>query len=175
MRQEAFDSPDDAALAWACIEPTIQQIRGKSPTVKARAYEQLTPGQRSLLMFWILRGHTQNGVAQFYDEVGHLLPQLDVWSALKAALSYFGDETMLRVVEEMERVHWAWPTRSGSERTGWPSPGRPSGTGGSGSDPELLETLDRLSAGLLEALPATVRRIGVYIREHPGEFVELRD
>lgn len=65
MKRTQFNSLDHITLAWKCIEPTIQQIRGKNLNVKSQVYAQLTQGQKALLMFWILYGHTRNGVARF--------------------------------------------------------------------------------------------------------------
>jgi hypothetical protein len=41
MKREVFDSVDDAALAWACFEPIIPQIRGKAFTVKSQVYKHV--------------------------------------------------------------------------------------------------------------------------------------
>lgn len=37
MKSLVYDELDDEALGWACIKPTILQIRGKDPTVKWEA------------------------------------------------------------------------------------------------------------------------------------------
>lgn len=84
MKWQLFDSLDDVELAKVSIEPTIQQIRGKALTVKARVYAQLTIGKRALLMFWILYGHSRNGMTQFFCEVDYLLSEM--WPELKAGM-----------------------------------------------------------------------------------------
>lgn len=105
MDRAAFEALDHAALAWARIESAILRIRGKEPKLKRQVCAELTAGQRALLMFWVLQGHARNGVAQSYQEVAYLLAEADIWRELKASLSYFGDEAMLRLVEEMERLY----------------------------------------------------------------------
>lgn len=155
MKRTAFDSLNHFALGWACIEPTIQQIRGKNLTIKSQVYEQLTSGQRALLMFWIIYGHTRNGVAQFYDEVGLLLSQIDIWSELKKGLDHFKDSEMISLIGEMENLYRALDGNKYSD------------------DSEFHATLNRLDSALQKIIPSTFKKISDYIRNNPSEFVQL--
>lgn len=173
MKRPVFDTLDDVALGWACIEPTIQQIRGKELNVKSQVYAQLTAGQRGLLMFWVLYGHARNGVAQFYSEVEYLLAHADLWSELKLGLSYFGDDAMLRLIEKMEGVYSVLVAKNrlgGAEL-------RSACAQNLHGDSELPATVavDRLDVMYNETAPATLKRISAYIRKNPGEFVQIED
>ena len=163
-----FDSLDDAALAWACVEPTIRQIRGRSPAVKAAVYAQLTAGQRALLIYGVLRGHSQNGVAQFFGEVGYLVLYVDVWSALRSAMTYFGDDDMRRAVEEMAELYGDVAAR----------PHREANAGfdeALGADPRVAATARRLDSTLAALASSTLARVGARIRSDPDEFARIAD
>jgi len=105
MKRQMIDSLDDHALPWACIEPVIQQIRGKNFMMKSQVYIQLTTGQRALLMFQVLYGHTHNGIAEFYDHTSYFLAEPGIWDQFKDGMKYFGENTMLQLIEEMEEMY----------------------------------------------------------------------
>lgn len=172
MRREMFESLDNAALAWACIEPTIQQIRGKPVKLKQQVYARLSGGQRALLMFWVLTGHAQHGVLQFYSEVSYLLAQADIWQEMKAGMGYFGADDMVRLIEEMEALYRALEANPLPGDTVWH--GAPA-EGGLGNQPELLAAVDRLDIMLRKIAPAAPQRIGAFIRRAPDQFVRIED
>lgn len=171
MKRQVFDKLDDISLIWACIEPTIQQIRGKNFAVKSEVSTHLTTGQRALLMFQMLYGHTIKGVAEFYSHVSYLLSKKGVWSELKNGIEYFSDYSMMRLLGEMEEVYHVLEENYLKE----------------GADcfniyisdidknSELQTLIDRHDAMLLEILPTTINLIGTYIRSRPGEFVQFED
>ncbi len=169
MSRAMFDSLDNVALAWACIRPTIEQIRGKTIIVKSRVYAQLTVGQRALLAFWILYGHAQHGVAQFYGEVSYLLAEVDLWQFLRAGMRHIGDATMLRVIEEMEKVYLDITAAHRLECPQWSC----SVTERLVAEPEVRAKVVRFDAVFLEILPATLTRVCAHIRDHPDEFVRF--
>jgi hypothetical protein len=171
MKRLLFDSLDDVELGKTCIEPTIQEIRGKDLTVKARVYAQLTIGQRALLMFWVLYGHSQNGVTQFYCEVDYLLSQAEMWSELKAGMRFFGDVAMLGLLEEMERVYRVLESRISHDST----TRRNVSAEDIGDDAELHTSVCRLDARYHEIAPATLKRVCTYIRNNPGAFMQIED
>ncbi len=166
-----FDSLDDVEFGKACIEPTIQQIRGKDLTVKARVYAQLAIGQRALLMFWILYGHSHNGVIQFYCEVDYLLSQTELWSELKTGMRFFGDDAMLGLLEEMERVYRVLESRISQERT----TRRNISAKDINDDAGLYTSVCRLDAMYHEIAPATLKRVCAFIRNNPGAFIQIED
>jgi hypothetical protein len=171
MNRQLFDSLDNLELAEACIEPTIQQVRGKDLTVKARVYAELAPGQRALLMFRILYGHSQNGVTQFYCEIYYLLSQPEMWSELKAGMRFFGDAAMAGFLEEMERVYRVLEARIRQE-----GPARRNLSAKDvDDDAELHASLSRLDASYHENAPATLKRVCAFIRNNPGTFLQIED
>lgn len=139
-------SMDDRSLIWACIEPAMRQARARDTDTKTQVFSALNSGQRALFMFQVMYGHTQNGIAQFYDHIGYLIERLDFWTALKAGMKYFGDDTMLALVERMEQVF-------------------------SVSELDLLS----LEEEYRKALPETIRLIGAFIRSHADEFVRIAE
>lgn len=91
IKRADFYSFNDNDLGWVCIEPIIQKIRGRELNIKSQVYAQLTRGQKALFMFWVLYGHSNNGIIQFYNEMDYLIKNVDIWSELKSASAYFDD------------------------------------------------------------------------------------
>ncbi len=145
MNRETFGRMDDESLIWACIEPTIRQIRGKNHSVKFEAYEGLTEGQRALLMFQIMYGHSKSGVTEFYAIVPHLPSGNGIWVELKKSMRYFGDLSMLQLLSELE------------------------------GDYGPRSSVDKNNALFFEALPAAIRKIAAYIRDNPSEFISFEE
>ncbi len=171
MKRQLFESLGDIELANACIGPTIEQIRGKDVTVKARVYAQLTIAQRALLMFWVLYGHSQGGVAQFYCEVDYLLSQPEMWPELKAGMRFFGDDAMAELLEEMEQVYRVLESRISQENI----TRRNVSAKDIDDDAELHTVVRRLDAMYREIAPATPKRVYAYIRNNPGEFLQIEE
>ncbi|MEI6102306.1 MAG: hypothetical protein WCP73_10760 [Eubacteriales bacterium] len=122
------------------------QARGKDPETKSRVLKQLNDGQRALFLFQVLYGHAHNGTAQFFGYLSYLTDQLDMWTALKSAMKYFGDTEMVNLIAKMEQAYASKET-----------------------------PLDELDAQYQRLIPETVRRIGTYIRNNPTEFIQLED
>ena len=111
MKREAFDALDPGALAWEAIEPAMRAISAKGPAAKSEEFAerfaaQLTSGQRALLLFWVLYGHSRSGITEFYDAIPDMPGQAAVWSKLKTAMRYFNDDTILQLVEDMETLYY---------------------------------------------------------------------
>jgi hypothetical protein len=167
MKRQVFDSLDHDALGWACIEPAILQIRGKDLTVKSEVYAQLNTGQRALLMFRVLYDHARNSVTEFYCWVAYLLEQPKTWAEIRIGLRYFGDDAMLRLLENMKGVLEA-NQHVGAEM-------RDVSFKDLEDDLELLASVSRLYALFQEIAPETLKRISAHIRNNPGEFVQIED
>lgn len=60
MKQKDLDTFSDERLGWACMEPTFQQIRAKSPSIKSEVISKLTDGQKALCMFRVMHDHSRN-------------------------------------------------------------------------------------------------------------------
>jgi hypothetical protein len=105
INKHDFYSFDDTTLGWKCIEPAIQKVRGKSLSIKSHVYNQLTDGQQSLLMFWILHGHGRHGILGFFNEVDYLLGKTDIWKEFNDKFRKFGDIELLSLIMEMENFY----------------------------------------------------------------------
>lgn len=152
MKRQEFYLFDDKELIWACVEPIIQIVRGKDLEVKSQTYIRLNDGQRALYMFQVLYGHTENGIGQFYQHIAYLMGKLDIWSALKSGMKYFGDHAMLGVIIRMEEAYFIMMKQQ-----------------------EGLVSIEELDALYKETVPATLELISKYIRSNPSEFILIED
>ena len=145
VKRKDFEALDDRSLIWTCIEPTIQKVRGKNFTIKSEVYSQLNDGQKALLMFQILYGHTLHGVEEFFCHLSYLLSNKGMWPQLKNGMLYFGAHDMVLLLDEMNNTY----------------------------DNSETEPLGRLDTLLHTVLPATVVLVGSYIRRNPAQFVQF--
>ena len=143
---------DDERLIWACVEPMIIKTRGRSGPEKLMAYGEMSDGQRALFIFQVLYGHMKHGINGFYDHISYLTSQMDIWSALKSGMRYFGLDEMADLIGKMEEVYVC----------------RAEGR----VDPVAAEDLDAIYRKLL---PALVMSISERIRNHPEDFLRLED
>ena len=166
MKRQKFNSFDPALLAWACMEPTLQQIHGINPIVKSQVLAQLTPGQQALFLFRVLHDHAGTSAADLYYWISFLLGESQTWSAIKAALRYFGDDAMLQLLEEIESVLEARHHQGDAvqpEVLPWDL------------DPKLLASLSPRNVTFQQVASISLKLMGVYIRKHPSEFVLIED
>jgi len=75
---------------------------------------------------------------------------------------------MLRLLEETEGILEARKQRGDAERRDIPP-------WELDNDAELLVSVGQLNATFHEIVPATLKLIGEYIRNHPDEFVQFED
>lgn len=164
IKREKFDSLDDSALPWACIEPVVQQIRGKSFNIKSQVYTQLTDGQRALLMFQVIYGHTRNGINEFFDHTSYFLSEQGVWGQFRNGMKYFNEKEMLQLIEEIERFYQIVQ----DEKYQKPE-------FNCGNEPHFKNTIKQIDNKLKEIMPLSLRNIGAYIRKNSNEFIEIND
>lgn len=171
MNQQVFDSLDDASLIWACTEPTILKIRGKNFTIKTDAYTHLSIGQRALLMFQIMYGHTSTGVVEFYCLIPYLPSKSGIWQELKKGMEYFKDYSMLHLLGEMEGDYYALEEkrrREGIERLDIC-------INSLDKNAELLSSIKQHDIMFHETIQKTIKLIGTYIRNNPTEFIQFQE
>jgi|AGTN01.2.fsa_nt_gi hypothetical protein len=166
MKRQAFDSLDDISLIWACIEPAVRRLQGKSFPVKSAVFSELTGDQRALLMFQILYGHMSGGLAAFFRQLSYLLIKKEVWSEMKAGMRRFGDGEMLRLIGEMEE---AFDRLSENGKRDMERPDDVCGGDG------LQVKIAAIETALMDRLPEAAKRIGAYIREYRDQFVQMAD
>ena len=168
IRRNDFEVLNDVSLIWACIEPTIQLIRGKNFIVKSEVYAHLTTGQQALLMFQVLYGHTTKGIEEFYSHLSYLLSNKGVWSQLKNGMQYFGDYEMLHILEKMDGIFQSLKTEKFIEAVEQHNVLI-------AKNPELSASMIILNQSLSDVFPSSIKRVATYIRKNPDEFVQIID
>lgn len=166
MRREELDALSDERLGWACMEPTFQLIRGKSPTIKSEVISTLTEGQRALCMFRVMYDHSCNSAGEFYAWLAYMQELPGYWSGVMEGLRFFGDHGMILLLQDtkglLERRNeelgqqWGDVAITDLDR-----------------EPELLDMISGLFKRFQNIAPESLKLIGDYIRTHPEEFVEL--
>jgi hypothetical protein len=159
LRRADFETMDDAALAWACWEPTARLLRGRSPEMKRAVYEQQSPGRQAFFMVQVLRGHIGDGVLLFLETMSYILERPDTWPALRSGFAFFGGGAMVELLAPMEalfrKVQALGP--------------------GAADDPEIKAAARAIDERLPEALAEALRLVAEYIRSHAAEFVRLEE
>ncbi|HZS78084.1 MAG TPA: hypothetical protein VFA41_15850 [Ktedonobacteraceae bacterium] len=163
MKRQTFDSLDDAALANACIEPTVEYLHADISRVKSHVLTQLTPGQQALFLFRAFHDHAGKTASDLYFWVSSIFPSDKMWRGTQGALRYFGDEAMLQLLQEITGVVEARQQQSDIQP--WELE----------ADPAFFALMSRLNEQFHELVPATFERMGKYIRSQPDEFVVLED
>jgi hypothetical protein len=171
VKRKDFEALNDVSLIWTCIEPTIQQIRGKNFAIKSEAYSHLNTGQRALLMFQMLYGHTSKGVEEFYSHLSYLLSNKGVWAQLKKGIQYFGDYDMMQILEKMGIGFQSLETKEFKESAEQHNGLAP----GIDKNAELSASMNLLNKSLSDTLPLTIQLVATYIRNHADEFVQIND
>jgi hypothetical protein len=152
-----FSSIDDKTLGWICIEPTIQKIQGKDLTIKSQVYAQLTSGQKSLLLFWILYGHASNGIIQLFEEIEYLFSETGIWIEFNKQFKRFGDYSLLNLINEIENLYDDYIQEKKSISLGF----------------QLK--IDSFNIKYNEIIFNILKHIGKYIRDNSNEFVYFTD
>lgn len=171
MKRKDFKSLEDISLIWACIEPTIQQVRGRNFAVKSEVYATLNRGQRALLLFQMLYGHTATGVDEFYTHMFYLLSNEGVWSQLRKGMQYFGAYDMEQLIEQMEMV---FQSRHSGELDKSAEQQKVLFTEDD-ITAEMSSTSSLLNKTFRDLLPMTIKLVATYIRDNESEYVELID
>lgn len=148
MRQQELNMLDDEQLIWKCVEPIIQKVRGRNPTIKSQVVMQLNNEQRALFVFQVLYGHANDGILSFFKQISYLADRLDIWDALKSAMEFFNDAEMLSIIKKMETAYYV--TVEHRENT------------------IPMDELDGLYA---ERIPFTLQQVGSFVRHNPAEYM----
>ena len=160
-----FAAMDDDALIEACIGPTVRRVAGKSLTDKLRLTGGLTGGQRSLLMFRVLQGHSSGGTLMLFRQLAYLFRHKGVWLGFKKGLKSFGDAALGQLADRLEKA-WTEVVASGSgldNRPEWDA------------SPGMSADLEPLDRDLREKMPGFVRSVAASIRKKPDEFIRIVD
>lgn len=170
MRRSEFESIEDLMLGITCFEPMIQVYKTERmfDNDLTEFYKRLTKGQQALFMFHVYYNHAIRSLTELYWWSAYFLAQPKIWSEIKSGLQYFKDDTMLLFIDEIEKVlkKYNQPsslmefkvTREDLDR-----------------NQELLDCISSLNTILHKIAPSTLKRIGIYIRTNPDEFVQMED
>jgi hypothetical protein len=166
MKQKDLDTLSDERLGSACMEPTFQQIRGKSPSIKSEVISKLTDGQKALCMFRVMYDHSRNSEGEYYAWLSYMQDLSGYWTGVMGGIRFFGDEEMFLLLQETKafleernnRLGLQWVDASITDLD---------------RDSELFSEMSGLFERFQHISADSHRLIGEYIRSHPGEFVEI--
>lgn len=176
LNREAFDSIDDTVLWSVCFEPIIRGYKKKmskqtpesEQEIKLGFYRQLSDGQRALFMFLAFYNHAKKSLAEFYWWSAYYYAQPGVWHEITGSLRRFEASGMLQIFEKMEKLLAArnYPKNLESFKATYEDLTH---------DSVLLSLVSPLNKQFNEISPATLLKIGNYIRSNPNEFVLFTD
>jgi hypothetical protein len=172
MSRHAFDSMNDASLIWACVEPIIMSIRGRDIAAKSYVYAHLSVGQRALLMFQILRGHTSSGVMEFFQLIPYMPSKEGIWQEMQTGMRYFKDDVLRILLGEIEADYHAIKDKNVTEGFDGLMDDDPERQG---EDSELLQSVGRHDRLLRNAIPRSEELIAAHIRSNWTEFVSFQE
>jgi hypothetical protein len=157
MKRQEFESIGDMELIKVCIEPTLLQIRGKNPSLMSQIISQLTPGQQALCMFTVLHPE-QSSEAEYYSWVSYLLEQPNYWMGVIGGLRFFSESSMIQLLEETKGILEASNREISLE-----------------DNLDLQTKITLFFERFQSIVPDSIKRISLYIRSNPQEFVQLKD
>lgn len=88
MKQKELDTLSDERLGWACMEPTFQQIRAKSPSIKSEVISKLTDGQKALCMFRVMHDHSRNSEGEYYAWISYMQDLPGDWTGVIGGIRF---------------------------------------------------------------------------------------
>ncbi|WP_148505285.1 hypothetical protein [Paenibacillus beijingensis] len=150
------------------MEPTFLQIREKDMSVKTKAISQLTEGQKALCMFRVFYDHADNSAGEYYAWVSYLLDKPDFWCGVTGGLRFFGDASMMHLLEETKEALEARNRKRGLQ---WSD----AALQDLDRDHELQYAVNLLFERFRKNAPQSHKLIGTYIRSHSNEFVIIED
>ncbi|MCY8582670.1 hypothetical protein P8853_00105 [Bacillus haynesii] len=164
ITQAEFDTLSDERLGWVCVESTLLSIRGKDAAAKSEAITNLNRSQQALCMFRVFYDHAKDSAQEFYSWVSYLLQAPGYWTGVTGALRYFGDENLLKLLEDTKQVIEI--------------NGHNAHAGGIGAfkeleRQELLHTMNELYERFQVIVSGSLKRISSFIRSNPQDFVIL--
>jgi len=148
LSRREFEELDGVGLMMACIEPTVQQVRGQHPSMKTERINKLNKAQQSLFMFRLLYP-ARNSEQDYQLWMNYFLQEPDYWSGINAGLRFFEEAAMIEVLKETEVALTSSP-------------------------PEILHAgIFLLFEKFCVAFDDSLHRISQYIRTHPDKFIQF--
>lgn len=154
MSKDTFTTCDDYFLGWRCIEPFVLDVRGKDDDYKARVYSQLNDGQKALFSFYIFFNHAKNSLEEFIYWSNYFYLQPETWAEIKKGSRYLNLHRFEFFIDQFEQATEEM-TKNNSHR-----------------DIDQFCTLFFIFG---DHVTPTIQQISHYIKEHPDEFILLKD
>ena len=161
-------------LSQKCFTPLIHLYKmgvsneTNTTQFKEQFYEQLSPGQRALFMFYAYFNHANQSRLEFYWWSAYYYAQPKSWLALKASAKYFEDESMLALLKKMEEIlqQYNYPntlenfsvTREDLDK-----------------NIDLQAAIVPLHTIFAQITPLTVKKINNHIEKNIQDFIEMID
>ncbi|MBS4201064.1 hypothetical protein KHA93_15605 [Bacillus sp. FJAT-49732] len=176
IKKQDFDSLPISELSQRCFEPLISLYKSKIAVetnssilgFKEGFYEQLSEGQKALFMFYVYYNHARKSHIECYWWSAYFMAQPKSWSAIKAGMKHFKDDSMIQLLENIEQKlkQHDYPqtlenfavTREELNR-----------------NKDLEASFKSLYTLLEITSPITIRKINDYINRNPREFFEIED
>lgn len=146
----------------------VAQSGADQSKVKEEFYKQLNKGQRALFVFQAYHNHANKSFEEFYWWSAYFVAQPSNWLAIKAALRFFQDDTMLSILEKLEdelKKHNHPTTLTDFTIT----------REDLYHNQEFLSAITPLHDLFEEHSPTTIKKIMKYIQRNLQEFVEWED
>ncbi|MGM0890530.1 MAG: hypothetical protein ACQEW5_27240 [Bacillota bacterium] len=175
IKKQEFDSLGDEALLNASFKPLILEYKKRmakqpenSSISKELFYKELTTGQKALFVFHVYYDHASESLAEFYWWSAYFMAQPKIWSAIKAGLQYFKDESMYLLLEETELV---------LKRHNCPNTLDEFTVTREDLDNsiELYASINPLHIKFNKTAPFTIKRICDFIRHNYDDFIKFED
>ena len=176
MNREQFDALAKDVLFDACFEPMLrvyklrmaEQPIKNSTAMKEQFYLELTDGQRALFTFRAYYNHAIQSPAEYYWWSAYFIAQPNIWSAIKAGLTYFGDRELLEIIEETEAV---LTSRSHPDSLDGFNVKREE----LDLDKEFSSLMSDLYDAFVAAAPSAIHLINNKIKRYYHDFIEIED
>lgn len=176
VKREQFDVLARDELFDACFEPMLQVYKQRmaeqpienSTAMKEQFYQELTDGQRALFTFRAYYNHAIQSAAEYYWWSAYFIAQANIWSAIKAGLTYFGDDKLLENIEMTEsllsnRIQPGSPDEFNVKREELDH------------DKELHSLISDLYDAFVAAAPAAIHLINNKIERHYDDFIVIEE
>ena len=173
MNKQEFDSLCDIALFNACFKPLILEYKNRMTKdnhsiVQELFYNELNTGQKSLFVFHVYYDHAIESTEEFYWWSAYYLAQPKIWSAIKRALTYLGDEHMYQLLTDTEFMF---------NKHNYPSTLAQFTVTRENlrNNEELAVAINSLYDSFNNRAPQTVKYISDFIRNNHTIFVKFKD
>lgn len=166
MNRQTFHLLEDSELIQACFDPLIQRYKEEQQLGNdfIPLFNQLSQGQQAMFVFQTYYVHAVESLTEYYWWSAYYLATVKRWIGLKSGLRYFGENELLRVLEETEKVliETNHPLKLEEFELSRDHLHQ---------HPKLLASIEMLEEKFQELVPGTLKRIAAYIRSHPEQFI----